>query len=124
MSTTRIRDNLPQFGANALMVFDRAMGEAAAEGARLSVLQAPHLHGHLRSSNRVERKGLMHFEVSYNASYAAYQERGMRKDGTHVIRKHTEPGTKTHYLRDPMMLVTSPSRFNARLKAAGQSVKV
>ena len=124
MSKVVVKDNLPFFGSNAIAVFDRALGQTAAEGARLSVLQAPHLHGYLRSSNRVERKGLMHFEVSYNASYALYQELGMRRDGSHVIRRHTEPGTKTHYLRDPMMLVTSPSRFNARLKAAGQSVKV
>lgn len=35
-----------------------------------------------------------------NIAYAAYQERGMRADGSHVVRQYTTPGTGAHYLRD------------------------
>jgi len=32
-------------------------------------------------------------EITWEQPYAAYQERGMRYDGTHVVRHYTTPGT-------------------------------
>lgn len=35
-----------------------------------------------------------------NIAYAAYQERGMRADGSHKVRNYTTPGTGAHYLKN------------------------
>ena len=31
--------------------------------------------------------------ITYASPYASYQYRGMRKDGTHVVKRYTTPGT-------------------------------
>jgi hypothetical protein len=39
-----------------------------------------------------------HWVVVYNKEYAGYQERGQRKDGTHIIKNHSVPGRQAHFL--------------------------
>lgn len=34
----------------------------------------------------------------YRAPYAAYQHEGMRRDGSHVVRNHSEPGSGAKFL--------------------------
>ena len=34
------------------------------------------------------------------AAYAQYQERGMRRDGSRVVRKYTTPGTGRHFVKN------------------------
>lgn len=35
--------------------------------------------------------------ILWDRKYAQYQERGMRKDGSHKVRNYTTPGTGPHY---------------------------
>jgi hypothetical protein len=35
--------------------------------------------------------------ITYEVPYAEYQYYGMRKDGTHVVRNYTTPGTGTYW---------------------------
>jgi hypothetical protein len=35
--------------------------------------------------------------IKWNKAYAAYQERGMRLDGSHKVRNYTTPGTGAHF---------------------------
>lgn len=35
--------------------------------------------------------------IEWKVPYAAYQERGMRADGTHVVQHYTTPGTGPHF---------------------------
>ena len=35
--------------------------------------------------------------VTYESPYAKYQYYGVREDGSHVIKKHTTPGTGTYW---------------------------
>ena len=35
--------------------------------------------------------------IVYEMPYAVYQYRGVRKDGTHVVRKYTTPGTGPYW---------------------------
>lgn len=35
--------------------------------------------------------------ITYEQEYAEYQYRGMRKDGTHVVKKYTTPGTGPYW---------------------------
>lgn len=111
-------NKMPAFANIAVATFDRALANVSAEGLRLSKLQAPHDQGALWASGTIKRKGVMKFEVSYNTPYARKWEFTEPKNG------FTHPGAKSHYLQDPMDLVTSPSYFNAKLVIAGKSVKV
>jgi len=69
---------------------------------RLSQQQVPVSAGggQLQSSGQI-RPGHLKYQIKYNKEYAAYQHRGMRRDGTHVVRNYTYPGKKSHYLSDP-----------------------
>lgn len=116
--SVKVVNKLPAFVVGADVAIDMALANVAAEGARLSVLQAPHLHGRLWSSNRVTRKGFMKFEVSYNTPYAR------RWEYTTPARGFSAPSAKSHYLQDPLDLVTSPSHFLPKLKVAAESVRV
>ena len=95
-------DNAVGALANAILITSRAL-------APMSDIEGH--AGTLRRSGRVEKLGLSKYQVVYgsgikdtngketgDAPYAAYQERGMWPDGTHVIKNHTTPGTQTHYL--------------------------
>lgn len=76
-----------------------AMGNAMKNRALITV---PRKSGDLARSGRVESED-MKCSVYFGGGdvpYGAYQERGMRADGTHIIRHHTLPGTKQHFLRD------------------------
>ena len=44
--------------------------------------------GHLR-----DEVTLTNTSVTYNMEYASYQYYGIRKDGTHKVRRYTTPGT-------------------------------
>lgn len=75
-----------------------AMGNAVANRARMTV---PFKTGNLESTNNVVTEKL-ETTVSFGggrAPYAAYQERGMRLDGSHVVRNYTTPGTGKRYLQ-------------------------
>lgn len=76
-----------------------AMAMAIVYRARMTV---PYKTGALSQSGRVEEdQGLTRTVVFGNAGvpYAAYQERGMRFDGSHVVRNYTTPGTGSRYLQ-------------------------
>lgn len=70
---------------------------------KVAKAKAPKLHGHLRNSSHINRISPTAREIVFGGSgvkYAMYQERGMRADGTHVVRNYTTPGTQAHYLQE------------------------
>lgn len=76
-----------------------AMGESIRGRATLTV---PRKNHYLAESGRVVGQGLER-EVIFGSSsvpYAAYQERGMRADGSHIVRHYTTPGTGKDYLKN------------------------
>ena len=54
--------------------------------------------------NSVEKEKITDdtIRVSFNEPYAAYQHEGKRKDGTHIVRRYTTPGTKKFYIKEPL----------------------
>lgn len=56
--------------------------------------------GHLQSSIRHRKGGRLVYFVEADKIYAAYQERGMRKDGTHVVRRYSTPGTGKNWFQN------------------------
>lgn len=49
--------------------------------------------GNLRESGRVEKGESGNMYLVWDTVYALYQWFGMRRDGTHVVRNYTTPGT-------------------------------
>lgn len=76
----------------------RLMADAVKTNSRMV---APKKNNHLRSSAQTFSGGKFKKVVFYGSAsvpYAAYQERGMRRDGTHVVRHYTTPGTHARFL--------------------------
>lgn len=76
-----------------------AMADAIMKNAKV---KAPKLTGKLQYSSHINRLTPTSREIVFGGSgipYAMYQERGMRADGTHVVRNYTTPGTQAHYLQ-------------------------
>ena len=97
----RIKDNTQKYLRNSDIGLDKALAAMASDIERMSKLQVPRLHGQLRASGYARRVDYLVYQVIYNKEYAAYQHEGSRADGSHIIKKHTKAGSKTHFLIDP-----------------------
>ncbi len=66
-------------------------------------VRVPRKSNALRDSHRVVELNPKAVAVIYGGGaikYGDYQERGMRRDGTRVVKKYTTPGTGKEYLQD------------------------
>lgn len=102
-SKVTIKDKSATWLRMQLINFDNATRAMADATVRTSKVTAPLLTGKLRYSSRVERNAPLNYSAIYGGGdvpYAAYQERGMRRDGSHKVRHYTTPGTGAHYLRN------------------------
>lgn len=66
---------------------------AAEEVVKVARPITPKKDGNLRSDINITVAGLSGINIVWNKVYAQYQERGMRKDGSHVVKKYTTGGT-------------------------------
>ena len=76
---------------------------------KVAKAKAPKLHNPLRDSSHINRVSPTSREIVFGGSgvnYAMYQERGMRADGTHVVRHYTTAGTQAHYLEETGDLIS------------------
>jgi hypothetical protein len=105
--SVRIIDKTGKFISEVSKGSDRALNRMAIDIERLSKQQVPVKHGQLRASGHHSRVALLRYSISYNKEYALYQHEGHRKDGSRVIKNHTKPGSKTHYLIDPARQIWS-----------------
>ena len=74
----------------------RMMGQ---EILNTSKVLAPKKDGTLRRTGTVKTiPDGVQIRYGDGIKYAMYQERGMRADGSHIVRNYTTPGTGAHYL--------------------------
>lgn len=81
-----------------------AMADSIKSKAQISV---PFKSGALHDSARVEGSGMSR-EIIFGGNginYGAYQERGERFDGTHIVRNYTTIGTNKNYLKNATEVV-------------------
>lgn len=93
-------DHSPRLISRVELAADQVLGRAGAEIELLAKSRVPVKQGPLQTSGQHRRIGMMHHRVVFNKEYAAYQERGVRKDGSRPVRKYTTPGTGAHYLEN------------------------
>jgi len=105
---------------------DLAVERMADDVKRLSEVHVPVLNRELKQTAEKSKESTAHYRVWYDRygdlGYAAYQERGMRADGTHVIRRHTRPSATTHFLENAGNKVKS--KAISYLKAAVKDRKL
>lgn len=77
---------------------DQELGRKAAKIEVKAKARVPVDKGLLQNSGSTRRIRFGRFRVEFDKEYAAYQERGMRRDGSHVVKRYTTPGTGKHYL--------------------------
>lgn len=89
-----------------LDVATRAIADATVKTSKVTAPMSdiPGHRGTLRNSSRIERNGPLNYSAVYgggSVQYAAYQERGRRKNPPyHEVRHYTTPGTGAHFLRN------------------------
>lgn len=122
----RVDNRLPRFKQNASDAFDMMLAKMRNDAFVLSQAKVPFEEGDLQASGKQERRALHKHRVSYGESLddprAAYQERGSRKDGSHVVRNYTTAGTGKNFLKGSAMIILSKASNYA--KQAGSRVKV
>ena len=110
MTKVRVENNLPAWIRKSEQGADMVLSTMATDILRLSKEQVPVGRpkatggkggGHLKASGILSRVENLKYRINYNKEYAAYQHRGMRRDGTHVVRNYSYPGSKAKYLSDP-----------------------
>jgi hypothetical protein len=106
-------NNLPLFGNIAKKTLDDALGSAARDTQVDAKAHAPFQKGALRSYSDNNRQGNLHWRVSFDMEYAAYQERGARRDGSHRVRKYSTSGTGAHFLENAgdKQILKLPGKF-------------
>lgn len=97
--SVKIIDNILHFDRQTIQVFDAALGRMAKDIVQVAKIRVPYKDGDLQDSIESEKRGLLRHRVVAKKKYASYQERGMRQDGSHAVRKYTTPNTGKHYLQ-------------------------
>ncbi|RLA58674.1 MAG: hypothetical protein DRR04_10385 [Gammaproteobacteria bacterium] len=98
MSKVRVVNKMPEFQTKMAYAMEGALREMASDILIESRNKAPVKNGHLRGESYSSQFAPLVHRVEYLIEYAEYQERGARKDGTHVVRKYTTAGTGAHFL--------------------------
>lgn len=93
-------DNSLAFGQNVERQMDIALGTMAQDIEMIAAFKAPVDSGYLIKRIRKVRKNAHRWQVRVDADYAAYQERGMRADGSHVVMKYSRAGTGKDFLKN------------------------
>lgn len=98
--TTHLRiGEVPQQAQNACQIAIRMMMEDAHN---LSTPITPYKEGGLRTSVTKQMPTPLLGIMTWNVPYAQYQEKGMRADGTHIVRNYTTPGTHAHFVEESL----------------------
>lgn len=117
-------DKSNSFYAKSEIAMDRALGRMAVDIMRLSKIQVPRgATGDLRRSGNFKKLALKRHVVFYDKEYAPYQHEGARKDGSHVIKRHSKAGAKTKFLIDPVREIVS-SRGAKYFREEADKIKV
>lgn len=99
---TEYKDTSKEWLSVFKMNVESALGAMAESVRGRATITVPRKNGYLAESGRVEGTGLERSVIfgSSSVPYAAYQERGMRADGSHIVRNYTTPGTGSRYLQN------------------------
>lgn len=117
-----ITDNGKRFVSANREVMDGAMETMSKDISTMAKSRVPFKSSDLFKAINPYKVKQLHHQVIADTEYAAYQEEGQRKDGTHVVKKYTTPSTGKDFLKGAGDKVTS-NALNY-LKQAVHSIKL
>ena len=105
--TTHLKfENATQQVQNACSIAIRMMMEDThALSTPITPKSSPPDGGSLRASVSKTMETPLKGVMVWNVPYAQYQERGMRADGSHVVKNYTTPGTHAHFVEESVKQV-------------------
>lgn len=95
----KIENNILKWGNKTINSLDSAIGRMAKDIKQIASITVPFKSGELQKNIVDEKMGLLRHRVLVDKPYASYQERGMRANGSHVVRNYSTPGTGKGYLK-------------------------
>ncbi len=123
MASVRTESNIPRFKKATADAADLLLAKMRNDAFVLSQAKVPYEHGDLKASGKQERRKLHSHRVSYGESLsdprAAYQERGSRRDGSHVVRNYTTAGTGKNFLKNAANTVIGKASMYAKQVMGG-----
>lgn len=99
MKRTKFKDNSNKFIGVKKEAMDSALKRMAKDIVLIAMITIPFLGGDLQDSLEAKNPEPLKHRVLANKEYAAYQEKGMRKDGSHKVKNYSTPGTGKGFLR-------------------------
>lgn len=116
----RIVDKSNQFVLKNSDLMGKALEKMARDIILVAKIRVPFKAGDLMKEFRTARVSQLRYRAQNDKEYAAYQERGMRADGTRVVKKYTTPNTNKDFLKDAGKKI-SRSILNYFRQAASQT---
>ena len=98
MGKILFEDRIREMGTTAVRVFDSALGRMGKDIELIAKAKVPLESTDLFKEIQYQKKGTLKHRVVVDSEYAAFQERGRRFDGSHVVKNYSTPGTGAHYL--------------------------
>ena len=95
----KIENNINKWGNRTIDTLDSALSRMAKDIKQIASITVPFKSGELQKSIEDQKIGLLRHRVLVDKPYASYQERGMRADGSRVVKKYTTAGTGKGYLK-------------------------
>lgn len=103
-ATTKVVNRMGAFNNANEQAMERALKRMVQDIFVLSQFKVPEKDGTLRRTGKQQVIGRLHHRVSYGENgaedYAGFQHRGMRRDGTHIVRNYTKAGSQKNYLSE------------------------
>ena len=94
----KVESDILKWSSKAVDAMGIAYDRMAKDIVRLAKIKVPYKSGDLMKETKSKKLGLLKYRVTVDKEYASYQERGKRKNGTHVVRKYTTPNTGRNFL--------------------------
>lgn len=107
MSRATFKTNRGEFGRRHNAFIDMVLGHMSLdiEVALKRTAGMPVDKGQMKAATRSFRNTNNQHRVEINKEYAEYQERGARRDGTHVVKNYTTSGTSSGFFRRAIEMV-------------------
>lgn len=122
MSNANVTNKIMDFGERTVEVFDSALGRMGKDIEQIAKMKVPLKDTNLFKEIKYEKIGTLKHKIIVDSDYAAYQERGRRFDGSHVVKNYTTPGTGKDFLKGAAQQVVD--KGIEYLKQANQLIRI
>lgn len=98
--SVKVTDKMPEFIDKNTQVCEVVLTNMRRDMVNLIKIRQPYEGGEMMRQTYGEKTGPLKHRVIINVEYASYQNRGMRYDGTRIVKNYTTPGTGKQFVED------------------------